>query len=190
MPAPKNPYSVDPATGWLDGARRVPSPNCNDRPDGAVIDTLIIHNISLPPNVFGGKYVEQFFTNQLDWSAHPFFETIKGVEVSAHLFIRRKGEVVQFVPFNKRAWHAGQSCFDGRDNCNDFSIGIELEGGDEVAYKEKQYVALTQVTKALMATYPDITPQRIVGHSDVAPQRKTDPGIAFDWTRYRYLLQS
>lgn len=190
MSSTRTTYVVDTVTGWLNGARRVPSPNFNERPVGTNIDLLIIHNISLPPGQFGGRYVEHFFTNQLTWDEHPFFETIQDVKVSSHLFIRRKGEVVQFVPFNMRAWHAGQSCFGDRESCNDFSIGIELEGADEVAYKEKQYVALAAVTKALMQAYPGITPERIVGHSDVAPERKTDPGIAFDWTRYRYLLSA
>lgn len=188
MSTVKDVYSVDRASGWLTGARRVPSPNCNERPKGVGIDLLIIHNISLPPGEFGSRYVEYFFTNQLPWDAHPYFETIQDVKVSSHLFIRRKGEVVQFVPFTLRAWHAGQSCFGEREQCNDFSIGIELEGCDLVPYKEKQYVALAAVTKALMKAYSGIVPERIVGHSDVAPARKTDPGIAFDWTRYRFLL--
>lgn len=183
MSSTRTTYVVDTATGWLNGARRVPSPNFNERPVGTNIDLLIIHNISLPPGQFGGRYVEHFFTNQLTWDEHPFFETIQDVKVSSHLFIRRKGEVVQFVPFNMRAWHAGQSCFGDRESCNDFSIGIELEGCDDQPFDPRQYRRLGEVARALMRAFPAITPARIVGHSDIAPGRKTDPGPHFDWLR-------
>lgn len=174
--------------GWLPAARRVPSPNKNSRPPSTVINTLVIHNISLPPEQFGGGHIEQFFMNQLEASAHPYFSTIHTMEVSAHMLITRKGEMIQFVSFDERAWHAGQSCFQGRDNCNDFSVGIELEGADTIAYTHEQYTALALVSCALMQTYPHITRERIIGHNDIAPERKTDPGEAFDWPRYRDLL--
>ena len=174
--------------GWLDQARRVPSPNMNERPRPIDINLLVIHNISLPPEQFGGGYIEQFFTNQLDPTEHPYFATIAELEVSSHLLITREGEYVQFVGFDRRAWHAGRSCFERRDNCNDFSIGIELEGTDTLAYTESQYQALSRVTQALCVAYPAITPERIVGHSDIAPGRKTDPGPAFDWGYYKTLL--
>lgn len=172
------------AAGWLDGVRHVPSPNFDARPDGMVIDTLVIHNISLPPGEFGGPCVEAFFTNQLDTTLHPFFEQIRDVHVSSHVFIRRDGEIVQFVAFTQRAWHAGESWFDGRTRCNDFSIGIELEGADTAPYDDRQYAALVAVTRVLMATYPRLTMSRIIGHCHIAPHRKTDPGPAFDWQRY------
>lgn len=163
----------------------VASPNFNPRPDAADISLLVIHAISLPPDRFGGPYVEQLFTNRLKPSAHPYFETIKDLKVSAHLFIARDGAVTQFVPFHRRAWHSGVSVFDGRVECNDYSIGIELEGCDSQRFETAQYKALIGVTKALRRAYPRITPERIVGHSDVAPGRKTDPGPQFDWERYR-----
>lgn len=165
------------------GARFLPSPNCNERPEGE-ISLLVIHNISLPPGQFGGGQIEALFTNRLDWDAHPFFTEIRGLEVSAHLLIDRAGTLTQFVPFDRRAWHAGRSCFQGREACNDFSIGIELEGTDELPYTERQYERLIQVTRALLNTYPDLTPERIVGHCQIAPGRKTDPGPAFDWARF------
>lgn len=175
---------VHPRSGLLDAARFLASPNCDPRPEPAAIDLLVIHNISLPPREFGGPFIDALFTNCLDPSAHPFFEEIRGLEVSSHLLIRRDGELVQYVPFHLRAWHAGVSCFEGRERCNDFSIGIELEGADEVAYEDVQYARLAQVTRALMHTYPGITRERIVGHCDIAPGRKTDPGPAFEWARY------
>jgi len=165
------------------GARFLPSPNCNERPEGE-ISLLVIHNISLPPGQFGGGQIESLFCNRLDWDAHPFFTEIRGLEVSAHLLIDRAGTLTQFVPFDRRAWHAGRSCFQGREACNDFSIGIELEGTDELPYTERQYERLIQVTRALLNTYPDLTPERIVGHCQIAPGRKTDPGPAFDWARF------
>lgn len=165
------------------GARFLPSPNCNERPEGE-ISLLVIHNISLPPGQFGGGHIEALFTNRLDWDAHPFFNEIRGLEVSAHLLIDRTGNLTQFVPFDRRAWHAGRSCFQGREACNDFSIGIELEGTDELPYTDFQYERLIQVTRALLNTYPDLTRERIVGHCQIAPERKTDPGPAFDWPRF------
>ncbi|MDO8341759.1 MAG: 1,6-anhydro-N-acetylmuramyl-L-alanine amidase AmpD [Cellvibrio sp.] len=174
--------------GWLQWAEFCPSPNFNLRPDNIDISLLIIHNISLPPGEFGGGYVQQFFQNKLDASAHPYFETIAELKVSAHLFIERDGKVTQFVPFNARAWHAGSSSFAGASDCNNYSIGIELEGADEIPFSDAQYRALEKVTRQLLLTYPKLTPERITGHSDVAPGRKTDPGPAFDWQRYRNAL--
>jgi len=144
---------------------------------------IVIHGISLPPGEFGGPEIEALFTNQLDWGAHPYFAEIRGLEVSAHLLIRRDGSVVQFVPFSQRAWHAGESCFRGQQRCNDFSIGIELEGEDETPYEDSQYAALQGVVNALCEAYPDISPREIAGHCDIAPGRKSDPGPAFDWLR-------
>lgn len=174
--------------GWLKGVRRVVSPNCNQRPKETEISLLVIHNISLPPGRYGGDHIERFFTNQLDHSLHPFFKEIEGVKVSSHLLIKRTGEVVQFVPFSERAWHAGASTFQNHDDCNDFSIGIELEGEDDVPYTEAQYELLVNITRTLMSEYPEINLGRIVGHQDISPGRKTDPGRAFDWNYYFGLL--
>jgi len=179
---------IDLTTGLLNEARQLPSPNCDERCGGAAVDLLVIHNISLPPGEFGGPWIDKLFTNCLNPEAHPYFREIEGLRVSTHLLIRRSGELVQYVPFNQRAWHAGVSSFEGREACNDFSIGIELEGGDETPYEQEQYSALAGVTVALMAAYPSITPERITGHSDIAPERKSDPGPAFDWTHFRALL--
>ena len=176
-------FAVDTVTGRLDPARQVACPNFDARPPGAVPGLLVLHGISLPPGQFGGPEVEALFTNRLDWDAHPFFGEIRGLEVSAHLFIRRDGSVVQFVPLTKRAWHAGPSCFRGRDCCNDYSIGIELEGEDETPYDDRQYTALQGLIHAILGAFPAITPREIAGHSDIAPERKTDPGPAFDWFR-------
>jgi len=172
----------------VEGIAYHPSPNCNDRPDESDISLLVIHNISLPPGEFGGPDIDALFTNQLDCSSHPFYQQLQGLEVSAHLVIDRCGGMVQYVPFNRRAWHAGASCFAGRDNCNDYAIGIELEGTDEEAYTDAQYAQLSQLTKALMARYPTLSKTQILGHSDIAPGRKTDPGPAFDWQRYKQEL--
>ncbi len=174
--------------GWLQQARQVASPNFEPRPAGCKPELLVIHNISLPPGQFGGDCIERFFTNCLAWDEHPFFEEIRDVRVSAHLLIRRGGEALQFVNFADRAWHAGLSCFRGRDNCNDFSIGIELEGCDEEAFTDRQYQVLAGVTNLLLREYPWLAEDRIVGHSDIAPGRKTDPGPCFDWPRYRSAL--
>ncbi|MCG8426170.1 MAG: 1,6-anhydro-N-acetylmuramyl-L-alanine amidase AmpD [Chromatiales bacterium] len=174
--------------GLVKAARQCPSPNQDERPDNCPPDLLIIHNISLPPNEFGGPWIDHLFLNQLDPEQHPYFREIHQLRVSAHLLIRRDGELVQYVPLTARAWHAGQSCFEGREACNNFSIGIELEGADHIPFTNPQYQQLVTVTKAIMARFPGITPERITGHSDVAPGRKTDPGPAFDWLRYRQLL--
>lgn len=176
--------------GWLQGAIQRPSPNFNQRPEVAEIDTLVIHNISLPPKQFGGGYIEQFFQNCLDPQAHPYFVEIAGLEVSAHVLISREGGITQFVSFDQRAWHAGVSEYCGRSNCNDFSIGIELEGADDVPYSAAQYQSLSALTKALLQTYPRMSAERIVGHCDIAPERKTDPGEAFDWSLYKQSLQA
>lgn len=174
--------------GRLSGAVFCPSPNCNDRPAQTAVDLLVIHGISLPAGRFGGPFIHQLFTNCLDETADDSFADLKGLEVSAHLLIERNGAVTQFVPFHKRAWHAGVSCWQGRSNCNDFSIGIELEGTDDQPYETAQYQQLARVSRALMAHFPGLTPDRIVGHSDIAPGRKTDPGPAFDWAAWRRLL--
>jgi AmpD protein len=174
--------------GWLDTARRCASPNWDERPDAEDISLIVIHNISLPPRVFGGPWIDDLFLNCLDTSAHPYFASLGTLRVSAHLLIRRDGTIVQYVPFYRRAWHAGASRFKDRDNCNDFSIGIELEGADDVPFTDRQYRALTGTAKALLAAYPAVTTARIAGHSDIAPERKTDPGPAFDWQRLRQSL--
>lgn len=174
--------------GWLQWATHCPSPNFNLRTDKGDISLLIIHNISLPPGEFGGGFVQQFFQNKLQREAHPYFETIAELKVSAHLFIERDGKVTQFVPFDARAWHAGNSSFAGVADCNNYSIGIELEGADDIPYSDAQYQELQKVSRQLLLTYPKLTPERITGHSDVAPGRKTDPGPAFDWQRYRTSL--
>lgn len=176
---------VDMQTGLVQGVRYIPSPNCDDRPDGANIEVLVIHAISLPPGQFGGPGIEQLFSNRLNPDEHPYYKEIRGLEVSAHLLIRRDGNICQFVPLHRRAWHAGQSCCEGRNRVNDFSIGVELEGSDEVPFEDAQYRALTTLTRALMHAYPAITPARIYGHADISPGRKTDPGPCFDWQRYR-----
>lgn len=165
------------------------SPNADDRPVDAMIDLLVIHGISLPPGEFGGPWIEQLFTNRLSPQAHPCFAELLERPVSAHVLIRRDGECVQFVSLDRRAWHAGLSSFRGRERCNDFSIGIELEGADDVAYTDAQYEALVAVTCAIMNAYPGITQERIVGHCEIAPERKTDPGSAFDWARFRAALE-
>ena len=174
--------NIDSKTGLLMPVRYIPSAHCDDRPVNLSIDMIVIHNISLPPGVFGTGRIEQFFTGQLDSSAHPYFATITQLTVSAHLLIDRCGVVTQFVPFSQRAWHAGQSSFQGRERCNDFSIGIELEGTDDLAYEKIQYERLVNIIELLMISYPSITRERIVGHSDIAPGRKTDPGPFFDWS--------
>ncbi|MFP4603186.1 MAG: 1,6-anhydro-N-acetylmuramyl-L-alanine amidase AmpD [Halochromatium sp.] len=176
------------SSGRLSIARWLPSPNADQRPPGIAPDLLVIHNISLPPGRFGGPWIEQLFQNRLDPSAHPFFARLAGLRVSAHLLIRRDGELLQFVEFERRAWHAGRSAFEGRRECNDYSIGIELEGSDEIPFQPVQYSRLAEVTALIQARYPAITPARITGHQDIAPGRKTDPGPVFDWDRYRALL--
>ncbi len=171
--------------GILSNATQAESPHYNERPDQTDISLLVIHNISLPPGKFGEPYVEDFFSGRLDSCVDPFFEQIADLKVSAHLFIKRDGQVIQFVNFNQRAWHAGESEFSGQKNCNDYSIGIELEGTDDIEYTEQQYVQLAHVSKQIMQAYPKISLDSICGHSDIAPLRKTDPGRCFDWQRYR-----
>ena len=179
---------IDPNAGLVDEAAYFPSPNCDDRPSGVAIDLIVVHGISLPPGEFGGEYISQFFLNELDPAEHPYFETIAGMRVSAHVLVRRDGSVVQYVPFHRRAWHAGQSQFEGRAACNDFAVGIELEGTDETPYSAEQYTTLAALVQALCDAYPSLRVERIAGHADVAPGRKTDPGPAFDWPRLHQLL--
>ena len=174
---------IDPNTHLIVGADFQCSPNADERPEAATLDLIVIHNISLPPFEFGTGCVQEYFTNKLDISAHEYFNEIKDLHVSSHLFIERDGKVTQFVPFNKRAWHAGQSCFEDRQACNDFSIGIELEGADDIEYAEKQYAVLKAIISSLQMAYPSLHKNKIVGHSDIAPGRKTDPGKAFDWNK-------
>ena len=179
---------LDAQGDWLLDARRVLSPNCDARPPDTPVSLLVIHGISLPPGDYGGPWIDDLFCNRLDAGAHPYFRDIAGLKVSSHLLIRRDGELVQYVPFSKRAWHAGESCHAGRRACNDFSIGIELEGQDHEPYTDVQYRRLAAVIGVLRQAWPDIGPDAIVGHSDIAPGRKTDPGPAFDWKRLRTLL--
>ncbi len=176
-------FAVDLQTGLISEARQCPSPNQDDRPESCDPTLLIVHGISLPPGEFGGSEIEDLFTNRLDWDAHPYFSEIRGLQVSSHLLIRRDGELIQFVPFGRRAWHAGDSCFRGRSRCNDYSIGIELEGEDETPYTKEQYEVLARVVKTLLDAYPGLSARGIAAHSDIAPGRKTDPGPAFDWLR-------
>jgi len=197
MPASlPNSSSMPPMTikdGLLSTANWLASPNYNVRPKGLSINAIVVHNISLPPNEFGAcdtngtHYVKALFTNQLDWDAHPYFQTIKGAEVSAHLFIERDGAITQFVNFNERAWHAGRSSYLGRPECNDYSIGIELEGSDFVSFTSAQYEKLADVISAIYKAYPK-TRRHLTGHSDIAPGRKTDPGDYFEWARLRQLV--
>lgn len=174
------------AAGWASEARRIDSPNFDARPTDADISLLVIHNISLPPGEFGGPGVEQLFTNQLDPAAHPYYATIHSLRVSSHFFIRRDGELIQFVPCRQRAWHAGASSWRGRERCNDFSIGVELEGSDEQPFADAQYDQLNGLIQSLHAAYPSLTD--VAGHSDIAPGRKTDPGPYFDWSRVQPLV--
>lgn len=173
------------ATGLVRGIRYIASPNCDERPPDAGVELIVIHAISLPPGEFGGPGIVDLFTNRLDARAHPYYASIAHLEVSAHFLIRRDGRTIQFVPCGKRAWHAGVSSWCGRERCNDFSIGIELEGSDDVPFETPQYGALARLTRALQARYPV---SGIVGHSDIAPGRKTDPGPHFDWHRYHALV--
>ena len=178
---------LDPVTGWCAGVRHCPSAHCNERPQGE-ISLLVLHNISLPPGQFGTGKVQEFFTSGLNASEHAYFAGIADMRVSAHFFIERDGQISQFVSCLQRAWHAGVSSFAGRENCNDFSLGIELEGTDDLPYSEAQYDALVPLVQQLLAAYPALSVERICGHSDIAPGRKTDPGPAFDWPRLRTAL--
>ena len=179
--------SID-AAGWLRSAAVHESPNCDARPDGATIRLVVVHGISLPPGEFGGGHVPDFFCNRLDPAGHPYFAEICEMRVSAHCLIERDGGLLQFVSFDDRAWHAGESSWRGEPACNDFSIGIELEGCDDLAYEDAQYETLAALIGALRARYPAIGPDAVTGHSDIAPGRKTDPGPAFDWDKLRALL--
>jgi AmpD protein len=181
---------VDSVSGLLRGARQVPSPNFDARPDGILPELIVVHGISLPPNQFGGPWIDQLFTNSLPPDEHPYFATVAQLKVSSHALIRRDGEVVQYVPFHQRAWHAGASSYQGRERCNDFSIGIELEGADETPYEPAQYRMLSAVIQQLCAAYPSLSLSHIAGHNDIAPERKTDPGPAFDWQRLYALLRA
>jgi N-acetyl-anhydromuramoyl-L-alanine amidase len=179
---------IDSATGLAAGVRQVISPNFDARPAGVTPDLIIVHGISLPPREFGGPWIDRLFSGNLPPDAHPFFREVSRSRVSAHALIDRRGNIVQYVPFSLRAWHAGVSEYQGRQSCNDFSIGIELEGVDDAPYEDVQYVHLAALIRALLIAYPSLDRQRVVGHSDVAPGRKTDPGSAFDWARLRALL--
>jgi N-acetyl-anhydromuramoyl-L-alanine amidase len=179
---------IDPATGLLVGVQQVLSPHLDERPSGTTISLIVLHGISLPPGEFGGPWIDLLFTGNLPADAHPYFRTLAGGRVSAHVLIRRTGSIVQYVPFEQRAWHAGVSSYQGRAACNDFAVGIELEGTDDMSYTDTQYEQLAGVIEALLRTYPTLSRERIVGHSDVAPGRKTDPGPAFEWERLRGLV--
>ena len=181
-------YTIDPATGLVAGIRQVLSSHCDARPARAVPELIVVHGISLPPGEFGGPWIEQFFTGNLPAQAHPYFREIQGLRVSAHVLIRRSGAAVQFVPFTQRAWHAGVSSWRGRNACNDFSVGIELEGTDTEPYEAAQYQTLAGLIGALCEAYTTLSYQAIVGHSDIAPGRKSDPGKSFSWPRLRALL--
>jgi AmpD protein len=176
---------IDANSGWIDGVRRVVSPNCDARPDACDLGLIVVHGISLPPGRFGGGCVDRLFTNSLPADEHEYFAKVCHLRVSAHVLIDRDGELTQYVPFDERAWHAGESVYCGRAACNDFSVGIELEGADDVPYAEAQYTSLTALVRALRTTYPSLRSAEIVGHCDIAPGRKTDPGPAFDWERLR-----
>ena len=168
----------------VSNASYVPSPNHDLRPKEADISLIVIHCISLPPGVYEGNQIEDFFLNKLDISQHEYFNSIKDLKVSSHLLIKRDGGITQFVPFNKRAWHAGISSFDGVEDCNNFSIGIELEGTEDSEFTDQQYNSLMEITKLLLLNYPNLSKEKIVGHSEIAPNRKTDPGKLFNWKRY------
>lgn len=191
MTSSPNPLFI--SDGQLQSVEWLPSPNYNERPPNTDIDTIVIHNISLPPDKFGKKdasgihYVKALFTNTLDWEAHPYFKTIEGMQVSAHVFIEREGSITQLVNFKDRAWHAGRSSYLGRPECNDYSIGIEMEGSDFKPFTDAQYNTLAQVVSAIYQTYPK-TRRHLTGHSDIAPGRKTDPGEHFDWMRLRKMV--
>lgn len=173
---------------WLQQAEHVESPNCDQRPDGVSLDLIVIHNISLPPKEYGNNNIRRFFCNELDCDSHPYFSQLRDMRVSSHLLIQRNGAAIQFVPFDRRAWHAGVSDYYGREACNDFSIGIELEGCDDEPYEDIQYDNLIAIIQCLLQNYSSLSPEAIVGHSDIAPGRKTDPGPAFDWPRLRKSL--
>ena len=179
---------IEVTTGLVKEARQQPSPNFDTRPNESDISLIVVHGISLPPGKFGKNYIDALFCNKLDPNEHPYFKDISGLKVSSHLLVRRDGEIVQYVPLSKRAWHAGISCYQGRDNCNDFSIGIEMGGDDETPYEDIQYSILSKLIKCLILKYPALSEKTITGHSDIAPGRKTDPGEVFDWQRLNDLI--
>ena len=181
---------IDTATGLLAGVRQVLSPHCDARPGGAAAELIVIHGISLPPGEFGGPWIDRLFTGNIPADAPASLRDVAGLRVSAHALVRRDGALTQYVGFGRRAWHAGQSAYRGRTACNDFSIGIELEGTDTTPYAEAQYDSLAELTALLLATYPSLSSERIAGHSDIAPGRKSDPGAAFDWERFRARLRA
>lgn len=181
---------IDRHSGLVEGVRHVPSPNQDERPEGCEPELVVVHGISLPPGELGGPWIDRLFTNRLDPEAHPSFREIAPLRVSAHALVRRDGSITQYVPFHRRARHAGVSRWRGREAVNDFSVGIELEGTDDTPYEEDQYRRLAELVRALAETYPAITPDRIVGHSEVAPGRKTDPGPSFDWKHLRGLVEA
>ncbi len=185
----QEPLYIDPGTGLIGSARQLPSPNADARPAGCPPSLIVVHGISLPPGEFGGPWIDALFTNTIEPSAHPYFAELAGVRVSAHLLIRRDGELVQYVALTQRAWHAGASSCCGRECCNDFSIGIELEGTDTLPYAAVQYTMLARVVQALRRWAPSLAAAPIVGHSDIAPGRKTDPGPQFDWGRLALTLE-
>ena len=174
-------------SGWLSDVEIQPSHHFESRAEDETVSLLVVHNISLPPGQFGGGYITDFFLGNLNPTRHPYFEDIYNIRVSAHCLIQRNGDIVQYVSFNDKAWHAGVSTYQGREKCNDFSIGIELEGTDDIPYTKEQYQQLSRLSQALIAAYPELE-NNIVGHCDIAPGRKTDPGAAFDWRRYREYL--
>ncbi|MGB6307644.1 MAG: 1,6-anhydro-N-acetylmuramyl-L-alanine amidase AmpD [Steroidobacteraceae bacterium] len=179
---------VDPDSGLIRGARQIVSPNYDSRPAGVQPDLIVVHGISLPPGEYGGPWIDRLFTNTLPADVHPYFAEIAALRVSSHVVVTRDGAVTQYVPFTQRAWHAGKSIYRGREACNDFSVGVELEGADTQPYEDAQYRTLAELVAALCRALPGLSPARIVGHSDVAPGRKTDPGPAFDWLRARRLI--
>lgn len=181
---------INKKTGLIGDTEYISSPNADDRPDDSPAELIVIHNISLPPGEFGGPYIAQLFTNDIDPTVHPYFADICDLKVSAHALIKRTGEITQFVPFHKRAWHAGASNYCGREKCNDFSIGIELEGTDDAPYEDVQYTQLANLINTLQKTYPELVKDAITGHCDIAPERKTDPGPAFDWNKLKQLLNN
>jgi AmpD protein len=189
MLKPRDPAAVDVTSGLLTRARQVASPNFDERPAGVSPDLIVVHGISLPPAEYGGPWIDRLFTNALPRDVHPYFAQVADLKVSSHALIRRDGEIVQYVPFHLRAWHAGKSTYLGRERCNDFSIGLELEGADTAPYEPAQYRVLAETILDLCRAYPTLSVDRVVGHSDIAPGRKTDPGIAFDWPRLRALLR-
>jgi AmpD protein len=190
MRRPGTATAIDIASGLLAGARYVASPNFDERPQNTAPDLIVIHGISLPPGEFGGPWIDRLFTNSLPPDAHPYFAEVAELKVSSHVLVRRDADVVQYVPFHLRAWHAGRSNYQGRERCNDFSIGLELEGTDDGAYEPAQYRALSETILALCDAYPSLSIERVVGHSDIAPGRKSDPGPAFDWPRLRAMLRA